>query len=72
MSPLMERLRFVFVVLVLVLVMATIGASSRPIKGLEFSYLFENRFPRGPVPPSGPSPCHNKFILNTSDYVMCP
>ncbi|ERN02941.1 hypothetical protein AMTRI_Chr04g249890 [Amborella trichopoda] len=29
-----------------------------------FSTMFENMLPRGPVPPSGPSPCHNKVDLS--------
>ncbi|KAG5532211.1 hypothetical protein RHGRI_026738 [Rhododendron griersonianum] len=44
-----------------------------------FKAMFENRLPRGPVPPSDPSPCHNKLgpyqqsqLSYTSDFVICP
>uniref|UniRef100_A0A2C9U617 Uncharacterized protein n=1 Tax=Manihot esculenta TaxID=3983 RepID=A0A2C9U617_MANES len=52
------------------------GVSARPLKVAELSFLLENRLPRGPVPPSGSSHCHNKFsqshTLYTADYVICP
>ncbi|CAL1358498.1 unnamed protein product [Linum trigynum] len=46
--------------------------------------LLESRLPRGLVPPSGPSPCHNKLgpyqlhrqerssTVHTDDYIICP
>ncbi|KAK4753829.1 hypothetical protein SAY87_001933 [Trapa incisa] len=40
-----------------------------------FKNLFKSRLPRGPVPPSGPSPCHNYYrLLNftTNEYISCP
>nr|CAN72017.1 hypothetical protein VITISV_030157 [Vitis vinifera] len=41
--------------------MAWMGWCSRPMRGEDHQYLLQNRLPRGPVPPSGPSPCHHKF-----------
>lgn len=40
----------------------------------ELKNLLRSQLPRGPVPPSGPSPCHNKksFNITTDDYVSCP
>ncbi|EEF36351.1 conserved hypothetical protein [Ricinus communis] len=58
--------------------MAAPGGCARPIKSVaaEYAYLFENQLPRGPVPPSGPSKCHNKYSqihgLDTMDYIICP
>ncbi|KAJ7943018.1 Transmembrane protein [Quillaja saponaria] len=44
-----------------------------------FKRTLDSQLPRGPVPPSGPSPCHNKIssfhnkeFSFTYDYVMCP
>uniref|UniRef100_A0A2P2IYZ1 Uncharacterized protein n=1 Tax=Rhizophora mucronata TaxID=61149 RepID=A0A2P2IYZ1_RHIMU len=73
-------LRFAsFIFWVLILAMASVGRCSRPMKGASFDYLLENRLPRGPVPPSGPSHCHNKLgpykhsqLSYVNDYAVCP
>uniref|UniRef100_A0A2C9UGF2 Uncharacterized protein n=1 Tax=Manihot esculenta TaxID=3983 RepID=A0A2C9UGF2_MANES len=55
--------------------MASTAACARPLKVAELGFLLDNRLPRGPVPPSGPSPCHNKFSqshTDTTDYIICP
>ncbi|CAN4121698.1 unnamed protein product [Withania somnifera] len=45
---------------------------------LDYERVLQNQLPRGLVPPSGPSPCHNKLapdfrIFNFSkDYIVCP
>ncbi|KAK4608672.1 hypothetical protein RGQ29_002184 [Quercus rubra] len=72
-------LRFgVFLFLVL-LAMASMGDCIRELKEWDFKSTFEGRLPRGPVPPSGPSPCHNKLSPDNqseyslpNDYVICP
>ena len=43
----------------------------------ELEYALEGRLPKGPVPPSGPSPCHNmkqdqQQLAHIDDYIMCP
>ncbi|KAK4772663.1 hypothetical protein SAY86_014438 [Trapa natans] len=44
--------------------------------GSGFKNLFKSQLPRGPVPPSGSSPCHNYDKLfnftTTNDYISCP
>ncbi|KAI3410260.1 uncharacterized protein J3R85_018864 [Psidium guajava] len=62
---------------VLTLALATEGQCARIVKardGGSWKYLWESRLPRGPVPPSGPSKCHNKLspLTFTADYVHCP
>ncbi|XVF85345.1 hypothetical protein PTKIN_Ptkin17bG0110200 [Pterospermum kingtungense] len=74
-----------FVVLCLVLLgKASVGGCIRPMNkdaSTSFGQYLWNiqQLPRGPVPPSGPSPCHNKLDPYTqsqfsfsNDYVMCP
>lgn len=45
---------------------------------LDYEKLLLNQLPRGPVPPSGPSLCHNKLDPNfrkinfSQDYILCP
>ncbi|KAL4281673.1 hypothetical protein GQ457_03G009710 [Hibiscus cannabinus] len=59
-----SRLVVVVVVLLLLLSRASVGGCVRPIsKGTRTSlgHLFNAQLPRGPVPPSGPSPCHEKL-----------
>ncbi|KAL6295174.1 hypothetical protein ACE6H2_003316 [Prunus campanulata] len=68
------------ILLVLLLVgMASMGNCSRVLKEVEFKRSIQGMLPRGPVPPSGPSPCHNKLSPNRhteqsyqEDYVICP
>lgn len=72
-----------FAIFVLVLLgMASVGSCSRPLKNLkemEVKRLTGAKLPRGPVPPSGPSVCHNKLsptkntqFFHTDDYIICP
>nr|QRG29088.1 IDL3 [Rosa x burboniana] len=82
MSSSPKRLLVGFAIFVLLLLgMASVGSCSRPLKNLkemEIKSLMEAKLPRGPVPPSGPSRCHNKLSptkntqLFTQDYVICP
>ncbi|KAL6350791.1 hypothetical protein AAG906_031377 [Vitis piasezkii] len=72
-------LRFVTVLFLLLSTMAWMGWCSRPMRGEDHQYLLQNRLPRGPVPPSGPSPCHHKFspvsqsgASYTDDSIVCP
>lgn len=73
-------LRGLLFLLVLLTTIASRVESIRDIKEKNYqSYLLQNQLPRGPAPPSGPSPCHNKldpFNQNKFsfhlDYVMCP
>lgn len=61
--------------------MRSLGEEDKKLfKARELKGLFETRLPRGMVPPSGPSQCHNKLrpdrqngVLSTNDYyVSCP
>lgn len=72
-------LRFVVFLFLVLLAMASMGDCIRELKEWDFKSTFEGQLPRGPVPPSGPSPCHNKLSpYNQSefslpnDYVICP
>ncbi|XVF02832.1 hypothetical protein REPUB_Repub04eG0208200 [Reevesia pubescens] len=73
--------KLVVLVFLLLLAKASIGGCIRPInKGTNnFGHLFNTQLPRGPVPPSGPSPCHNKLdpyhhqkVSYPNDYIICP
>lgn len=54
-----------FALVLLILFTATVvsrGESRRLIMKIrDMETLLKTRLPRGPVPPSGPSPCHNKL-----------
>ncbi|KAK7845385.1 hypothetical protein CFP56_009428 [Quercus suber] len=51
--------------------MASMGDCIRELKEWDFKSTFEGQLPRGPVPPSGPSPCHNKLSpYNQSEYSL--
>ncbi|PIN09514.1 hypothetical protein CDL12_17904 [Handroanthus impetiginosus] len=62
--------------------MASRGESTRMMRDRAIlGSLLENRLPRGPVPPSGPSPCHNRldpfkegkfYSLPPGNDVTCP
>ncbi|GMJ13320.1 hypothetical protein like AT2G01379 [Hibiscus trionum] len=73
--------RLVVVVLLLLLSRASVGGCVRPIsKGTtSLGHLYNTQLPRGPVPPSGPSPCHEKLgpynqrqISYPDDFIICP
>lgn len=53
----------------------TEGSSSSSSKS-SIGNLLNTKLPRGPVPPSGPSPCHEKLypysMRPTHDFVICP
>lgn len=60
--------------------MATKGDSMK-VKSMEFFSSIQSELPRGPVPPSDPSPCHNRVKLTHegsqyshghAHFVMCP
>ncbi|XAR72259.1 hypothetical protein NMG60_11018840 [Bertholletia excelsa] len=55
------RLGFILLIVVVAAAMAPKGWCGRAMKGDDFKKLFEDKLPRGPVPPSGPSVCHNKL-----------
>ncbi|KAK7308728.1 hypothetical protein VNO77_42354 [Canavalia gladiata] len=68
-----------FVVVVLVLLgMVSTGECIRDLR--DFKSLFESQLPKGAVPPSGPSQCHNKLspykhnkVSFPDDYyIICP
>lgn len=70
--------RIALILVIFLTAMAVTGESTRLVKNDVFNNLLENRLPRGPVPPSGPSFCHNK--IDPSSYngakfqqdVICP
>ncbi|KAK4376356.1 hypothetical protein RND71_002652 [Anisodus tanguticus] len=47
---------------------------------LDYEKLLQNQLPRGPVPPSDPSPCHNRLdptfrkykFSFPQHYIICP
>lgn len=68
------------VIFLLITTMVSIRVESiRVMKEKDYQSLLQNQLPRGPVPPSDPSPCHNKLDpFNQSDfsfhqdYIICP
>ncbi|KAJ7954216.1 Transmembrane protein [Quillaja saponaria] len=67
--------------LVVALVLAAMVSTGECIRGTRefFKGTLDSQLPRGPVPPSGPSLCHNKLspfdrkeLSFTNDYSMCP
>nr|DAD32024.1 TPA_asm: hypothetical protein HUJ06_010875 [Nelumbo nucifera] len=75
------RLNCVFVVFLLLAAMAWPGRCTRVIKSRILERTLESQLPRGLVPPSGPSPCHNKYgvltdvdhpqLSHPTDYLIC-
>ncbi|KAG4158893.1 hypothetical protein ERO13_D02G144950v2 [Gossypium hirsutum] len=82
-------MRVVMLVALLLLSKASVGGCMRPmIKGSSSSSskssignLLNAKLPRGPVPPSGPSPCHEKLypysmrptqLSYPHDFIICP
>ncbi|KAE8022834.1 hypothetical protein FH972_008603 [Carpinus fangiana] len=72
-------LRFALLVFFLFLATASMVQCIRAMSKRNFKSMFEGQLPRGLVPPSGPSPCHNKLSpFNYSefsfpnDYIICP
>ncbi|CAK9157555.1 unnamed protein product, partial [Ilex paraguariensis] len=52
--------------------MASTGRSIRAMSGRSVESLFNTQLPRGPVPPSMPSPCHNKLDLQNQSKLSDP
>ncbi|MFS7993099.1 hypothetical protein Hanom_Chr12g01090101 [Helianthus anomalus] len=75
------RRRVFFLVLVTAIMQLVTGTSAARVPRGD-NELWISRLPRGPVPPSGPSPCHNMLDpYSQSQYVspqdqdpiiMCP
>ncbi|KAK9115931.1 hypothetical protein Sjap_014878 [Stephania japonica] len=51
------RFRLCFVA-ILIVVSMQLSESARIARDV----ILKNELPRGPVPPSGPSPCHNEYV----------
>ncbi|KAK8522617.1 hypothetical protein V6N13_115575 [Hibiscus sabdariffa] len=80
----MGCLKVLVVVFLVLMAEASVGGCIRPINGggsggKGFKQLFSSQLPRGPVPPSGASFCHNKLqpykytqFSYENDYVNCP
>ncbi|KAK4430294.1 hypothetical protein Salat_1330100 [Sesamum alatum] len=49
------------ILLVFLVGMGSVGESTRTMKSRVYASLIEQRLPRGPVPPSAPSFCHNRL-----------
>ncbi|KAE8710276.1 Detected protein of unknown function [Hibiscus syriacus] len=73
--------KLLVVVFLVLMAEASIGECIRPGGGggKDLKQLFSSQLPRGQVPPSGPSFCHNKLgpykytqFSYGSDYVNCP
>lgn len=70
------------IVIVMVLVVITMSTSggAMKVKDLGFYSTIQGRLPRGPVPPSDPSPCHNRVELKHESedtyghfhFIICP
>ncbi|KAK8483401.1 hypothetical protein V6N11_029095 [Hibiscus sabdariffa] len=80
----MGCVKVLVVVFLVLMAEASMGGCTRPINkgrsggggdvGKDLEQLFSSQLPRGPVPPSGPSFCHNKYtqLSYENDYVSCP
>lgn len=71
--------RVALILVIIATAMAVMGESRRlTMKSRAFESLLQNRLPRGPVPPSAPSFCHNKLDPSTyvdtkfQQQVVCP
>ncbi|KMT08337.1 hypothetical protein BVRB_6g141610 [Beta vulgaris subsp. vulgaris] len=71
---------FVLMIIVMGTMIAEVVECGRGInqRWFEDYSALEGRLPKGLVPPSGPSPCHDmkfnadKYAAHINDYVMCP
>lgn len=79
-SFVMRSIRVVVIIgMILLGGMATKGDSMK-VKSMAFFNSIQSELPRGPVPPSDPSPCHNRVKLTHegsvsyghAHFVMCP
>ncbi|KAE8716630.1 Detected protein of unknown function [Hibiscus syriacus] len=73
--------RLVVFVLLLLALRASVGGCIRPINegSTSLGHLYSAQLPRGPVPPSGPSPCHEKLgpydqkqFSYPHGFILCP
>lgn len=71
----------VSILFVLFTSMAFTGEATRVMRDKVFDLLLENQLPRGPVPPSSASLCHNKLdpfshdinkFSGVDDDILCP
>lgn len=74
-------LRLAFVLSILLTSMASKGLCARAMRSNKVSQsLWKDQLPRGPVPPSMPSPCHHKLdpykqsqlSYPNGDFITCP
>lgn len=67
-------LRGVLIVIILVLMMASRGRCGRTMNGRVFDgwASIQSMLPKGPIPPSGPSPCHNMLRASHQDQLSHP
>lgn len=75
---------FFLVYVTIIVLLVTRTSATRVSKGDEAFFgndrLWNSRLPRGPVPPSGPSPCHNMLgpnykpneFVSPQDEIICP
>lgn len=72
-------IRVAFLLFILLAEMAAMGQAMK-VKEIGFYSSIQNELPRGPVPPSDPSPCHNRVkLLHEGDdtyghghFIICP
>ncbi|XAR52499.1 hypothetical protein NMG60_11020617 [Bertholletia excelsa] len=69
----------ILVLIIMLATLATRGGCTRPVREKGWAErMFKSRLPRGPVPPSGPSPCHNRLSpyrqsqLSYTQEDICP
>lgn len=67
-------LRGALIVVILLLMMASRGWCGRTMSGRVFdgAASIQSMLPKGPVPPSGPSPCHNKVRSSHESEISHP
>ncbi|WOH07644.1 hypothetical protein DCAR_0727077 [Daucus carota subsp. sativus] len=74
-----KHFRVVLLIFTIFAAIISTGRSMR-VKEMGFYNTIQNELPRGPVPPSDPSPCHNRVKLmhegedtyGQGHFVICP
>lgn len=74
-----KKLRVALLIFTIFAATASTGLSMK-VKAMGFYSAIPNELPRGPVPPSDPSPCHNRVKLmhegedtyGSGHFVICP
>lgn len=68
------RISLLILMVIIAASLLSTGESTRILSdGKKLKSLFETQLPRGPVPPSGPSTCHNSFYpFNQNDSLSSP